>query len=100
MNRHCDNSKYTVSLMLMVENLLSGLWSVCEFRENYYYYYLDEVPDDMLSDAEVEFFGGLQEKLDWVDESPDDESQNVGWLDNQQFLKWAIEHKTKITNEH
>jgi len=75
-------------LLHMIDQLLSGSWNVEEFRRNYYDFYLEDVPDDLLSDEDIDFFGSIQEKLDWVDESPDVESRDFGWLDYAQFMDW------------
>ncbi len=80
----------------MVNNLVTGVWTVSEFRKNYYDFYLEEVPDEALSDDEAEFFSGIQEKLDWVDESPDFESQSAGWLDHEQFVELVKSQKAKL----
>lgn len=84
---------YTKQMMAMVDNLLSGEWDVNEFRKNYYDYYLEDVPDGILTDKESDFFGGIQEKLDWVDEPLNNESQNNGWLSHKQFLEWVKQQK-------
>lgn len=86
-------------MLNMINNLLTGMWKVDEFRRNYYDFYLVDVPDDLLSDTESEFFGGIQEKLDWVDESPDIESQNAGWLNHEQFVEWVAQRKTKFYSD-
>ena len=85
---------YSGKLMFMINNLLQGLWDVNMFRKKYYDYYLEEVPDDALTDIEADFFGGVQEKLDWVDASPDIESQNAGWLNHKQFVEWLNVQKS------
>ncbi|WP_293005998.1 hypothetical protein [Nitrosomonas sp.] len=90
---------YIKQMLTMIDNLLSGMWKIDEFRSNYYDFYLEEVPDDLLSDTESEFFGGVQEKLDWVDESPDIESQNSGWLNHEQFVEWVKQQKIKFYPE-
>ncbi len=80
----------------MINNLLTGIWKVDEFRRNYYDFYLEVIPDDLLSDTESEFFASVQEKLDWVDESPDIGSQNAGWLNHEQFVEWLEQRKIKF----
>lgn len=80
-------------LMSMIEGLLQGKFSVKKFRENYYDYYLDDVSDESLTESESGFFGHVHEMLDWVDESPDRESRNNGWLDDQEFLEWLKSYK-------
>jgi hypothetical protein len=64
----------------MIEKLLREEWSVPEFRTHYYDFYLEKVPDDALSEADWEFFGALQEKLDRTEEKP--------WLDHDQYVLW------------
>lgn len=73
----------------MVEHLIEGEWSVDQFRDEYYDYYLEEVPDDALSDEETELFGSIQEKLDWADPNPNKESRQYGWLDHHQYVQWV-----------
>ena len=90
---------YRKQLLVMIDNLLTGMWGVDEFRENYYDFYLEDVPDDSLSDAEFDFFGSVQEKLDWVDEFPDIESQNAGWLNHEQFVVWVKRKKNKFNHD-
>lgn len=82
-------------LFFMVNNLVLGIWGVEEFRFNYYDYYLDDISDEDLSEIEMDFFGGIQEKLDWVDEFPDEESRTVGWLDHEEFILWVKAEKEK-----
>jgi hypothetical protein len=42
---------YHQTLMKMIERLLSGEWSVSKFENEYYDFYLEEVPDKALSAA-------------------------------------------------
>ncbi len=80
---------YSKVLHDMITHLIEGNWSVEEFRDKYYGYYLEEVPESALTDAEVGLFGAIQEKLDWTDPSPDKESRKYGWMDNREFVKWV-----------
>ena len=80
---------YKKMLIDMINKLLSGEWSVPKFRSKYYDFYLEEVPDEALSDKDASFFGSIQEKLDWTDESPDNESQQFGWLNHKEFIQWV-----------
>ncbi len=83
---------YKNTLLKMVIYLLDGTWTVSEFRDNYYDYYLEEVPDEVLSELDADFFGLIQEKLDWTDENPDLESRKYGWMDEPEFVRWAREY--------
>jgi hypothetical protein len=76
-------------LLQMTEKLLREEWSVPDFRTRYYDFYLEKAQDDALSEANWDFFGAIQEKLDWIDEKPDPESKNYGWLNHDQYVLWA-----------
>jgi hypothetical protein len=80
--------QYKEILVEMVNNLLSGKWSVEEFRNSYYDYFLEEVPEDFLCDKDYEFFARVQEKLDWTSEKPDEESRRYGWLTHAEYVEW------------
>ena len=49
---------YKNTLLKMVIYLLDETWTVSEFRDNYYDYYLEEVPDEVLSELDADFFFG------------------------------------------
>lgn len=80
------------TLLKMVTDLLDGTWTVSEFRAHYYNFYVEEVPDEALSELDADFFGLIQEKLDWTDENPDPESRQYGWMDEPEFVKWVREY--------
>ncbi len=84
---------YKKKLADMIEMLLSGEWSVPQFRSEYYGFYLEKVPDDALSDEDAIFFGSVQEKLDWTDASPDNESRQFGWLNHKEFIQWVQDQR-------
>ncbi len=86
-----QKNKYIKNLTSMIEEVLSENCSVSEFRRKFYFYYLDDVPDDALSKKEEEYFNTVQEQLDWVDEHPDDESRSFGWMDEPQYVEWLRE---------
>ncbi|NIR46333.1 MAG: hypothetical protein GWN99_17940 [Gemmatimonadetes bacterium] len=80
----------------MIQRVASGEWSVSEFDRSYYDYFLDEAAPESLTGRELEFFGAVQEKLDWVDESPDSESRSYGWMDHQEFREWVKEELARF----
>jgi hypothetical protein len=84
---------YRKALMDLVLQLLSGALTVPQFREAYYDFYLEEVPDDALSDRDYGFFGELQEKLDWVSPNPSDDERVYGWISHEDYEAWA---KTRL----
>lgn len=85
---------YEASLLAMIDAVLTRTWSVTEFESSYYDFYLDEVPDQALTEYEHEFFGRVQEQLDLVAEHPDPVSRRDGWMDHPEFLEW-LETKRK-----
>ena len=70
----------------MINDLISGEMSVSTFEEKYYSYFLNDVPDDCLSPDELDFFGIIQEKLDFTAIAPDTESRRYGWIDHKEFI--------------
>jgi hypothetical protein len=86
---------YRVSLTDLVLQLISGGLSVPQFRDRYYDFYLEEVPDDVMSDRDYEFFGKLHEKLDWTGPCPSHEERSWGWIDYAEYIAWAKEELEK-----
>ena len=87
----------------MVEKYLSGEWSFADFKNTYYDFYLTDITDKELDDIpefESNYFAEIHEKLDWVDENPDDESRQVGWIDVKQFLFWLSGRSAKLENRN
>jgi hypothetical protein len=83
---------YKGQLLAMIDRLVSGEWSVPEFEKQYYFFYLDQVPDDALpDDRDFAFFAMVQEKLDWTDGAPDAQSRRDGWLNHEEYRCWVTE---------
>lgn len=80
-----DHSEF---LLNAIDAFLRGELTFPEFRERYYDYYIDQLPEWALTDRERDFFSEVQEKLDWVDRNPDYESRRAGWIDYEQFTTW------------
>jgi hypothetical protein len=86
---------YRSELLAMVLRLASGELSVPQFQEMFYDYYIEKVPDDAMADRDYEFFGTLQQKLDWTDPAPLDEDRLYGWINHEEYVAWAkgmLEH--------
>lgn len=81
--------------MSLVDRLVSGDLSVPQFREAYYDFYVEEVPEDAMSDRDYEFFGGLQEKLDWTSPFPSDDERVWGWIDYEEYVGWVKRERDK-----
>lgn len=84
---------YKEALLSKIDRLINHELSVPEFRKEYYDFYLEQVPDQALSDQDAKFFGSVQEKLDWTNESPDLESQSYGWMNYDQYIKWVRDYQ-------
>lgn len=80
---------YTSTLLDMVQRLVSGEWSVPQFQEMFYDFYIEDVPGDAMADRDDEFFGALQEKLEWTDPAPPDEDRLYGWINHAEYVGWA-----------
>jgi hypothetical protein len=81
-------SGYRDTLLRMIHQVLSGEWSVDRFQQEYYHFFVDDVPADALSQDDENFFAAVQEKLDWTAHSPTEEERQVGWLDHAEFVQW------------
>jgi hypothetical protein len=86
---------YKKELINKINKLLKKEITVPEFEDKYYLYFLDEIPDDALSDNDNEFFSEIQEKLDWVSEKPEEDERKYGWINYEEFIEWL---KTKMEN--
>ena len=81
---------YRQKMVYMIKKLIEGHWSVDEFEKNYYLYFIDIVPDNYLSEAEeIDFFGVIQEKLDWITLNPDQESREYGWISHVEYIEFV-----------
>lgn len=76
------------ALLRMIDRLLRGEWTVPEFRERYYDFYL-EVPSSAFDDEQdCDFFSLVHERLDWADADPDKESRRYGWVTYDEYVDW------------
>lgn len=82
--------EYKQRLMDMINRLLNGSLSVAEFHSQYYEYYLD-APDDALTNKEANYFGTIQERLDFAGESPDATERKEGWMDYEGYVQMVCD---------
>ena len=85
---------YREQLLGMVRKLTDGKWSVRKFRDCFYMFFVDEVPDDALTDAEHAFFGELQMQLDFVTSWPTKAERLSGFMSNREYVGWAANELT------
>ena len=86
---------YRIVLLSKINSLLNEEWDVSQFRKYFYDYYLEQIPEDGLSDIDQIFFADVHEMLDWVDKKPDAESRKYGWIDELQYKNWL---RRKLAN--
>ena len=81
--------EYQRLLTEMIGRLVSGEWSVKDFRRAYYDFWLEQVPTGLLSSEEEDFFSAIQEGLEWTTEQPTEEERGYGWMDEQEYVDWV-----------
>jgi len=86
---------YREILLSKINKLINKELTVPEFEKEYYFYFLDDVPDDGLTEDELMFFGDVQEKLDWTDKDPDEVSRSYNWMNHEEY----IEYVSRITKD-
>jgi hypothetical protein len=74
-----------------IHGFLFGGVSFKTFEKNYYDFYVEDVPEDGLTDNEFEFYGEIQEKIDWVDEDPGLDRQ-YGYITPNEYKVWLEEY--------
>ena len=82
---------YHAELLGMVQRLVRGEWDVPPFERAFYMFYVDDVPEGALEDRDLEFFGLLQERLDWTEADPGPESRAYGWQNHEEYRASASE---------
>lgn len=60
------------------------------FEDKYYFFYINEIPDDVLTTDENIFFGDIQEKLDYVTDDPEEDRQ-YGYITPAEYIEWLKE---------
>jgi len=81
--------RHREKMLAMIRQVLAGEMEVKDFTDKYWNYYLREVPSGLLPEREEEFFGAVQERLDFTDEEPDDEERGEqGWMDFDELKEW------------
>lgn len=84
-----DKKKYRTILLEKINKLLQGDLTVSQFRDEYYSYFLDTVPNQELTKGDSIFFGLIQEQLDWTTENPDKEDKKYRYKNYQEYTNWV-----------
>ncbi|MBK6456943.1 MAG: hypothetical protein IPF87_12860 [Gemmatimonadetes bacterium] len=59
-----------------------------EFEVLFSELFLNRVPEGELSNADLDRYGDVNEKLMWTSLAPSAEERDLGWIDREQFRKW------------
>jgi hypothetical protein len=88
-SRNNEDRRWPQSVLAKhIDDLISGRIDVPEFYQRFYIFYVDIVPGESLSDRESEYFGLVQENLDWTSANPDPESRSYGWVTHAEYVDW------------
>ena len=90
------NSK---GLLLQKIHRFIDLGDVPIFYDEYYHFFLEEVPQGSLTYTELEFFGQVQELLDWTAENPSQEEIELGWKSYSGYHKWVKQNLELFIND-
>lgn len=88
-----ENVKYLIN---QIQYFIDNTINIDDLRGNYYYYYLESIPDIELTYLEQNYpairktIYKVQEKLDWVDKNPDEESKSYGWINETEFYSFVL----------
>ena len=81
-------NNYKVELQEKVNQLISGNQTVPQFKDAYYRYFHNDVPEDALNESSDTFFGLIAEVLDWTAENPDTQEAKDGWISYGEYIEW------------
>lgn len=73
--------EYIEFIAEMIDRLLTGQWSVTEFKNAYYTFFLEEIPVEFLSENEWLFYNAIHQSLDHA--GGKDEREYICWVENQ-----------------
>ena len=71
--------EYKEGIENAIDQLLSGELSVVAFQQVFYWFYLEQVPGELLSDEEWNLYSAIDAALDRV----------TAATDIQEFIKWV-----------
>ena len=84
-----SQNRWRAELISLVRKLVEGRIQLADFESRYYDFYIEQVPDSALTEREHEFFGLIQEALDWTTVSPTVEDRGFGWMDEREYRDWV-----------
>jgi hypothetical protein len=91
---------YRDILLEKIEKVTSGAWTVPEFREDYYWYMLNDVPEDAFSGIEEEqFFALVREQLEWTTANMTPEAKRDGYMSHEEYIDWVRQNTEEFLND-
>lgn len=79
---------YEALFLGVIDDFLAGKLSFDEFETRYSDCYIEEMPENGLSDEGHDFFGGIHEKFSWTGPDPAEEDRRYGWISREEFVEW------------
>ncbi len=83
---------YTKRLDELVDSFLTEILGFDEFARLFSELYIEEVPDDALSDDATLWYGEIHEKFSWTAPDLQRQAQRDGWMMPDQFYGWLTRH--------
>ncbi len=77
----------------LIQDVLDERLSMGQFQREYARKFIEEMPDDALTSAELEQYGAVHEKAEWTTRNPPAEDRAVGWMDALGFRNWLQNHR-------
>ena len=87
-----ENSDLAAQIWDVVDRLLSGNYTVEEFRPKYEALYQGEEANN-LSKEDEKIFSDISYKLDFTHFNPDPQSISDGYINYSQFIDWLREYR-------
>jgi hypothetical protein len=68
--KYMEYGEYKETLKVMLDRVRNGEWTLPKFKNDFYKFYLEEVPGEVLSDEEWLFYSTVIESLDYIFATP------------------------------
>ena len=84
---------FRATLDALMFSFLSKQMSFKDFQHSYSACYIDEEADSAFSPEEVDHYGAVHEKSEWITEAPSIEERRYGWETPTEFRDWLAVHE-------
>lgn len=83
----------------LIDEFLEGALAFDAFQEAYSRAFIDELPEDALSSAELGAYGDVHERAEWTAPAPSPEDRAHGWMDVAEFSDWLRAHRVALRRQ-